>query len=141
MLATTIGLAAVAAALSATQGDTAADKKQLEQLNMSWLKSLETRDETAMGSVLADDFIGLYGDVALSKHQMLEGLKTRPETRVSWENLKIEVKGDSAVVSAISTIWTRRDNHEATNRFNYADFYSRRNGEWKAISARVIRLP
>lgn len=142
MLKTVIGLTAlVAAQFGAAQGNAAADRQELERLNMTWLKSLETRDERAMGSVLAEDFIGLYGDIVLTRPQMLDGLKTRPETRVSWADLKIEVKGDNAVVWGISTIWTRRDRVETTARFNYADYYARRDGQWKAISARVIRLP
>lgn len=140
MIKAIIGLAALGAAHAAgAQGRD--DHKQLEALNHSWLKSLESRDQSIMGAVLAEDFIGLYGDTALNRQQMLAGLMARQETRVSWENLKIEVKGDSAVVSAISTIVTSRDSIETTTRYNYADFYSRRNGKWKAIAARVIRLP
>jgi hypothetical protein len=72
---------------------------------------------------------------------MLDGLKTRPETRVSWDHLKIDVKGDRAIISAISTIVTRSGSDETRARYNYADFYARRSGEWKAIGARVIRAP
>lgn len=140
MIKAIISLAALGAAHAAGAQSTD-DHKQLEALNHSWLKSLESRDQSIMGAVLAEDFIGLYGDTALDRQQMLEGLMTRPETRVSWENLKIEVKGDSAVVSAISTIVTSRDSVETTTRYNYADFYARRKGKWKAIAARVIRLP
>lgn len=142
MLKTIICLAALGIAQASSPQDIGMrDRQQLEQLNSRWLKSLETRDQAEMAAVLADDFIGLYGDTALSKQQLLEGLKTRLKTRVSWEKLKIDVKGDSAVVSAISTIVTRRESSETVARYNYADFYARRGGEWKAIGARVIRLP
>ena len=142
MLKILIGLAAAASAqMTGAGGTDAGDRQQLEALNSRWLKTLETRDEAALASVLADDFVGLYGDAALSRQQMLDGLKSRPETRVSWQNLTIQVKGDSAVVSAISTIVTHRGSAETTSRYNYADFYSRRDGRWQAVAARVIRLP
>lgn len=128
---------AEAAALEATS---ASDTAQLEQLNATWLKSYETRDRDALGSVLADDFIGLYGEAALSKRQLLEGLATRPPTRVDWANLKINVNGDTALIAAISTITTTVGGKDASARYNYVDVYSRRNGQWRAIASHVVRL-
>lgn len=116
------------------------DTARLEQLNAIWLKSYETRDREALGSVLADDFVGLYGEAALSKQQLLEGLTTRPPTRVDWANLRINVNGDTALVAAISTITTKVGGKEASARYNYVDVYARRNGQWRAIASHVVRL-
>lgn len=118
----------------------ASDQERLEELNSIWLKAYETRDRKALGSVLADDFIGLYGETALSRQEMLDRLATRPSTKVSWEKLRIHVSGDAALVTAISTITTTREGKETSARFNYVDVYSRRNGEWRAIAAHVTRL-
>ena len=118
----------------------AADRARLEELNAIWLKSYETRDQEALGSVLADDFIGLYGEATLSKQEMLARLSTRPPTKVNWEKLRIKVNRDTAVVTAASTITTQQEGKEASARFNYVDVYSRRNGDWRAIASHVTRL-
>ena len=117
MLISTIVLAALAATFQPAPGaNDASDRNQLERLNWVWLKSYETRDLAALGSVLADDFLGLYGDVALTRQHMLDGLAKRPPTRVTWENLRINVTGDTAIVDAISTITTVRDGQNASAR-------------------------
>lgn len=140
MLISTIVLAALAATFQPAPGaNDASDRDQLERLNRVWLKSYETRDRAALGSVLAGDFIGLYGDTALTRQQMLDGLAKRPPTRVTWENLRINVKGDTAIVDAISTITTVRDGQNASARYHYVDVYSRRDRQWRAIASHVVR--
>lgn len=134
-------LAAVAAAPQpGPNAAEARDREQLQQLNSVWLKSYETRDRHALGQVLSDNFIGLYGDAVLSKQQMLDGLDSRPPTRVRWENLRINLNGDTAVVDAISTITTLRNGSEASTKFHYVDVYARRGRQWRAIASYVVRL-
>lgn len=116
------------------------DREQLEQLNSRWLKSYESRDRAALEGVLSDDFIGIYGPRALSKAQMLAGLADRPATRVTWADLQISVNGDTAVVTAISTIATGQGQDSTTARYRYADVYLRRSGQWRAIASHVVRL-
>ena len=50
------------------------DREQLEQLNARWLESCATRDSVTLASILADDFIGVYGQPVLSKAEMLASL-------------------------------------------------------------------
>ncbi|HEY0630120.1 MAG TPA: nuclear transport factor 2 family protein [Sphingomicrobium sp.] len=134
-------LAAAAAALQpASNTADANDREQLRQLNSSWLKSYETRDRDMLGRVLSDNFIGLYGDAVLTRQQMLDGLASRPPTRVSWDKLRINLNGDIAVVDAISTITTLRNGSEASAKFHYVDIYSKRDRKWRAIASHVVRL-
>lgn len=116
------------------------DRASLEVINAAWLKSYETRDPSVLERVLSPDFIGIYGDNALSKPQMLAGLAKRPPTRVSWEGLQIHVAGDSAVVTATSTITTTGQEGPSTARFRYADVYVRQKGDWRAVASHVVRL-
>jgi hypothetical protein len=119
----------------------AGDRVELERLNTLWLRSYETRDPAGLSAILAEEFIGLYGDSTLSKKDMLERLATRPPTRVSWENLTITVNGNSAVVGAVSTIATGEPAKPTVARYRYADVYVRREDGWKAIASHVVRLP
>lgn len=140
MLKPVLFLAALAATVPLPEPETS-DRKQLEQLNSAWLKSYETRDTATLGGILADDFIGLYGDSVLTRQQMLDGLSTRPTTRVKWDKLRISLNRDVAIVDAISTIVTIRDGREASTKYHYVDIYSKRNREWRAIASHVVRQP
>jgi uncharacterized protein (TIGR02246 family) len=124
--------------LAQAPASSAADRAALEQLNAAWLKSYETRDPTAFQRVMSPDFIGIYGDRAMSKAQMLEGLKTRPPTKVTFEDLRIHVTGDTAVVTAISTVTLSRPEGETAARYRYADVYLRRDGNWQAVASHVV---
>ncbi|HEY0628108.1 MAG TPA: nuclear transport factor 2 family protein [Sphingomicrobium sp.] len=140
MLNSALLLAAAAAAIQQPASD-AADRQQLEQLNAAWLKSYETRDSATLDAILAEDFIGLYGDSIVRRQQMLDGLAKRPPTRVKWDKLRISLNRDTAVVDAISTITTIRDDREASARYHYVDVYSKRARQWRAIASHVVRLP
>ena len=116
------------------------DREQLELLNSRWLQSYETRDREALGSVLGDEFIGLYGPRVLSKTQMLAGLDTSSIAKVRWDDLQINVQGDNAVVTAISTIESMQGSNSSTARYRYVDIYSRRGGQWQAVASHVVRF-
>lgn len=146
-LATVYVLGAVFAMLSASgatfadvPAPSARDRAQLEELNARWLRSYETRDRDALASVLGEDFVGLYGDRALGKPDMLARLANGRVTSVRWEDLRISVNGDTAVVTAVSTLVTQREQGPTTNRYRYADVYARRNGRWQAIASHVVPL-
>lgn len=137
-----LGMALLLSALQPAAGAREAiDRAELERLNSVWLRSYETRDRFALDGVLADDFLGLYGDALLSKKQLLDGLATRPQTRVSWKNLRISLSGDTAIVDAISTITTNPGAAERSARYHYVDVYSRRAGGWRAIASHVVKMP
>lgn len=133
-------LAVPAPVLAEVPAASASDRQQLERLNSRWLKSYETRDRAALDAVLADDFIGVYGQSVLSKAQMLAGLADRRVTSVSWDQLRINVNGDTAVVTAVSTLTTAREQGPATAHYRYADVYARRSGQWQAIASHVVRF-
>jgi ketosteroid isomerase-like protein len=116
------------------------DRQQLEQLNARWFKSYETRDQDALGRILAEGFIGMYGDTALSRSDMLSALKRRNILKASWENLRINVSGDTAVVTAVSTIVSERAQTRSTSRYRYADVYTRKDDGWRAIASHVVRV-
>jgi ketosteroid isomerase-like protein len=128
------------AAAAQGQEERLTDQAQLKRLNETWLRSYEQRDRAALGSVLAEDFVGIYGNSVLSKAQMLDGVATRPSTRVHWENLQIGINGNTAVVSATSTITITQDGKESRTRYNYADVYALRDNGWQAIAAHAVKL-
>lgn len=116
------------------------DSATLTAINSAWLRSYETRNPETFQRVLSADFIGLYDGRALSKAQMIAALASRPPTKVSWEDLQVSVNGDTAVVTAVSTIVVQRPDGEASTRYRYADIYVRRPAGWQAIASHVTKL-
>ncbi|WP_447728195.1 nuclear transport factor 2 family protein [Sphingomonas koreensis] len=137
-------LAAPAAASPAPPVQAAATTEAavLEKLNHDWLTAYRTRDRAALDRILADDFEAIYpGGRVLRKADLLASVSstTRTITKISWDNLKIMVFGDVAMVAARSHIeGTGPDGAYATSN-DYADVYVKRGGTWRAISAHVVR--
>lgn len=113
----------------------------LEKLNSEWLTAYETRDGAALDRILADDFEAIYpGGRILRKADLIRSA-TNPARTVSdiaWDDLKILVFGDVAVVRARSRIVGKNAQGDFSSRNDYADVYVRRAGAWRAVSAHVV---
>jgi len=121
-----------------------ADRQALESLNATWLNSYVTGDSTALGEILAEDFVATYGGgIRRTRAQILAGMASprRPVVSVRWENLSVQLAGDTAVVTARSILRLGGEAGETEVRNDYADVYVRRNGRWQAIAAHVVRAP
>lgn len=113
----------------------------LEKLNSEWLTAYKTRDGAALDRILADDFEAIYpGGRILRKADLIRSA-TNPARTVSdiaWDDLKILVFGDVAVVRARSRIVGKNAQGDFSSRNDYADVYVRRAGAWRAVSAHVV---
>lgn len=113
----------------------------LEKLNSEWLTAYKTRDGAALDRILADDFEAIYpGGRILRKADLIRSATNpaRTVSEIAWDDLKILVFGDVAVVRARSRIVGRNAEGDFSNRNDYADVYVRRAGAWRAVSAHVV---
>ncbi|WP_404334373.1 nuclear transport factor 2 family protein [Sphingomonas sp. MMS12-HWE2-04] len=118
------------------------DAAALEALNRDWLTAYKTRDAATLARILADDFEAVYpGGRVLRKADVLRVATnpTRIITDITWDNLKIMVFGDVAVVSARSRLAGTDAGKPFTATNDFADVYVKRDGAWRAISAHVVR--
>jgi len=121
-----------------------ADRLALEALNAAWLNAYVTRDGAALGAILAEDFVATYsGGTRRGRDQLIARAANPQQTvvSVSWENLNVQVAGDTAIVTARSFLRLRGDGGETEVRNDYADIYVRRDGRWQAIAAHIVRAP
>lgn len=113
----------------------------LEKLNSEWLTAYKTRDGATLERILADDFEAFYpGGRVLKKADVLE-VATNPARTVSeiaWNDLKVAVFGDVAVVRARSRMSGKTAKGDFASQNDYADIYVRRDGVWRAVSAHVV---
>jgi ketosteroid isomerase-like protein len=120
------------------------DRAALEALNGQWLNAYKTRDGAALQRILADDFESVYpGDRVLKKADVIAAATgtTRIVETVAWENLRIMVFGDTAVVSGRAKLSGTIAGKPFATANDYADIYARRGGRWVAISAHVVPAP
>jgi ketosteroid isomerase-like protein len=113
----------------------------LEKLNSEWLTAYKTRDGAVLDRILADDFEAIYpGGRILRKADLIRSATNpaRTVSEIAWDDLKILVFGDVAVVRARSRIVGRNAEGDFSSRNDYADVYVRRAGAWRAISAHVV---
>lgn len=113
----------------------------LEKLNSEWLTAYKTRDGAALDRILADDFEAIYPGGRILRKADLIKTATNPARTVSdigWDDLKILVFGDVAVVRARSRIVGKTAEGDFSGRNDYADIYVRRAGAWRAVSAHVV---
>lgn len=119
------------------------DKAALEALNGEWLTAYRTRDAAALDRVLADDFQGIYPNGRIMTKADVLKLATNPARTieaVSWEDVKIVVIGDVAVLRARTRMSGKGADGPFASLNDFADVYVKRGGTWKAISAHVVRV-
>ena len=117
------------------------DTAALEKLNSEWLTAYKTHDGAALDRILADDFEAIYPGGRVLKKADLIKTATNPARTISdigWDDLKILVFGDVAVVRARSRIVGKTAEGDFSSRNDYADVYVRRAGAWRAVSAHVV---
>lgn len=135
---------AVLAAAASVQTDMASptDKAALETPNREWLNAYKSRDRAILERILADDFAAVYPDNRLLRKADLIAAATgasRVIETIGWDNLRVIVFGDLAVVTAHSTLTGTSAGKPFTASNDYADIYAKRGGRWQAISAHVVR--
>jgi ketosteroid isomerase-like protein len=140
---TPLAASAQTASTSAAAAATASPETvaALEKLNSEWLTAYKTRDGAVLDRILADDFEAIYpGGRILRKADLIKTATSSARTisNIGWDDLKILVFGDVAVVRARSRIVGRTAEGDFSGRNDYADVYVRRAGAWRAVSAHVV---
>ncbi len=136
-------LAAPLPTLAQAPAPKSADVVSLEALNSDWLTAYRTRDVAALDRVLADDFEGIYQGGRIMKKADILALATnttRSFDTVTWEDVRIVVNGDVAVLRARAKMSGKSADGPFSSINDFADVYVRRGGSWKAISAHVVRV-
>ena len=137
--ATVLAQTAPSPAASASSPDVA----MLEKLNAEWLNAYKSHDGAVLERILADDFEAIYPGGRVMKKADLIKAATNPARVVeviAWEDLRIMVFGDTAVVRARSRMSGKTAEGAFSGSNDYADIYVRRAGAWRAVSAHVVKL-
>ena len=137
-----LAFATPAAASDGSAARSMTDFDALARLNAERLDAYRTRDRAALDRILAEDFVAVRGNgMSQSKAALIDAATSpvRDIRRVSWDNVQIHVRGDTAIVTGRSYLEGTSDGRDISNANQYADVYVRRGGEWKIVAARITR--
>jgi ketosteroid isomerase-like protein len=125
--------------------DSSAVQANLKQMEDAWVKALVSKDQTAVGNVIADDFAGFNPEGKnVSKSQLLDEAKNERNTLSSAtnDNMDVHVYGPNlATVSGTTTEKGKdKDGKQFTRTYVWVDTWMERNGKWECIAEGVMQL-
>jgi ketosteroid isomerase-like protein len=124
--------------MATEMGTDNSDKPTLERLNQEYVAAFMKADVEWYREHLADEFVCIESDGSvLNKEQFLRNTVKGPDV-TAYNLLEVEVRvyGDAALVRATG-VWTREDGSMGMSR--YIDFYVKKGGKWKTVSAQITR--
>jgi len=133
-LVAAVGVGLPHASFAATLGKT---EQALTQIEQDWCAASVKGDATALGAILADDYLDVVLTGAIeNKAQSIADLKTDKTTVCKTDALQIRVYGDAAVVIG-RTHW-----EAAVGNLNYrfTDVYVRRQDGWVCVSSQATEI-
>jgi ketosteroid isomerase-like protein len=124
--------------LRMTERTDANDLTTLAELNLAYVRSVQTSDVRRFREILAEDFLCSNPDGSLVNRDQFLEQTARPVTisNLAAADVNVRILGDVAIIHARTT-YTDAEGHPRSGR--YTDVWARRNGRWLAVSAHVTR--
>ena len=144
LVITLLGLAAVPCShAEESAADSSAVKANLKQMEDAWVKALVTKDQVAVGNMIADDFSGFNPEGKhITKSQLLDAAKNEPNTLSSAtnDNMDVHVYGPNLATVSGTTTEKGKDKggKQFTRSYVWVDTWMERNGKWQCIAEGVM---
>src|SRR6266487_3068644 len=141
---TLLGLAAAPCAhAQENAADSSAVQANLKQMEDAWVKALVSKDQAAVGNMIADDFAGFNPEGKhVTKSQLLDEVKNEPNTLSSAtnENIDVHVYGPNlaTVIGTTTEKGKGKDGKQFTRSYVWVDTWMERNGKWQCIAEGVM---
>jgi ketosteroid isomerase-like protein len=142
-LALIVGLAAGVMLSIEVAAQTANVEQTLLQLERDWEQANVKNDAAALERILAPEFVSTDSDGRLTTRA--EGFARRKSGEVKFtaftqDDYKVQVIGDTAIVTGRSTIKGVRDGKELSGQERWTDVFVRRSGRWQAVATHSSRI-
>jgi ketosteroid isomerase-like protein len=141
-LATLLVCACTGLAFAQTPAPAAAPAKApsvsqaLRQIEHDWVDAAKTSDVDKLGSILADDWIGLgYGAGKATKESLLADYKSGTSKIQSFEfgPMDVKVMGNVAVVQGSDTEKSTTEGKDTSGKYLWMDVFVKSDGKWMAV--------
>jgi ketosteroid isomerase-like protein len=142
-LALIVGLASGVMLSIEVAAQTANVEQTLLQLERDWEQANVKNDAAALERILAPEFVSTDSDGRLTTRA--EGFARRKSGEVKFtaftqDDYKVQVIGDTAIVTGRSTIKGVRDGKELSGQERWTDVFVRRSGRWQAVATHSSRI-
>ena len=129
------------AAQNSSQSDQGAHVLALDN---SWNRALETNDTKALDLLLADTFVSIDVDGSIqTKQEFLASLKVpgyQAPAQAVTEQSKVDVYGNSAVVTGVFRTQSGRKGKSVTHRERFLDTWVNLKGMWKCVASVAVMI-
>jgi ketosteroid isomerase-like protein len=113
------------------------------QLERDWEQANAKNDIPALERILAPEFVGTDSDGRLSTR--VDVFSRRKSGQVKYtaftqDDYKVQVIGDTAIVTGRSSYKGIRDGKDWSGREHWTDVFVRRTGRWQAVATHSSRI-
>jgi ketosteroid isomerase-like protein len=109
----------------------------IEKLEGMWQQAELSSNTASMETMLAEDYLGIYGDGTLAtKAETIDSFKkgTTKFSHIHTWDRKIRVFGSTAVVVSKAQVTGEHDGESLSGLYRYTRVYHRHSGVWQIVS-------
>jgi ketosteroid isomerase-like protein len=137
---------AAAKAAAAPSGKKMSVEAALKDNENRWEAAIAKHDVVRVGSMVADDFVGVYfdGKVMSRSSVMAESKKDRDTYKSAVnERLAVHTYGQNVavVVGTAHEKGTGKDGKPFDRKFRFTDTWVERSGRWQCVASQIMKLP
>jgi ketosteroid isomerase-like protein len=137
---------AAAKAAGAHFGKKMSVEAALKDSENRWEAAIASHDAVTIGSMVADDFVGVYHDgKIMSRSGVIAETKKDRDTYKSAANEKLAVHtygpNVAVVVGTAHEKGTGKDGKPFDRKFRFTDTWVERGGRWQCVASQVMKLP
>ena len=124
--------------------DIAAVKQELIKLEDAWAAALRKGDADSIDPILADDYLDTDDTGTITtKAQDLADLKSGASKYTAFvtENYRVNVYGDTAIVTARNTVKGQSNGRDISGQFQFTDTWITRDGRWLCVATHLSKIP
>lgn len=117
---------------------------EIDQLEDEWRDALLTSNTKELGSLLADDYMGITPAGTLqTKEETIEGLRNGRVhfTLLDLTDRRVRFYGSTAVVTSLANVQAATADGKLLGKYRYTRVYARDpEGQWKIVSFEASRV-
>src|SRR5262245_45992177 len=118
-------------------------EQTLLQLERDWEQTNTTNDAASLERIMAPEFVSTDPNGRLTTRA--EVLARRKSGQVKFtaftqDDYKVQIIGDTAIVTGRSAAQGSRDGKDASGRERFTDVFVRRDGRWQAVASHSSRI-
>ena len=117
-------------------------EQEVTALERTWIDAATNYDVAWFERVIADTFSNTsFEGVVTGKAATVADVKNKAgQASYSYENLKVQVYGDTAIATGITANKGTFKGKDSTGRYAWTDTWVRRGGQWQCVASHASRV-